>query len=58
MLQVVAASPRSASLAQITKATRLPKSSVSRLLGTLEHLDLVEQVGRRGATGWVRPWVS
>lgn len=48
VLQVVAASPRSASLAQITKATRLPKSSVSRMLTTLEHLDMVEQVGQRG----------
>lgn len=48
VLQVVAASPRSASLAQITKTTRLPKSSVSRMLATLEHLDMVEQVGQRG----------
>ena len=48
VLQVVAASPRSASLAQITKTTRLPKSSVSRMLTTLEHLDMVEQVGQRG----------
>jgi len=48
VLQVVVASPRSASLAQITKATRLPKSSVSRMLVTLEHLEMVEQVGRRG----------
>lgn len=48
VLQVVVASPRSASLAQITKTTRLPKSSVSRMLVTLEHLEMVEQVGRRG----------
>lgn len=48
VLQVVAASPRSAGLAQITKATRLPKSSVSRLLVTLEHLEMVERVSRRG----------
>ncbi len=48
VLQVVVASPRSASLAQITKATRLPKSSVSRMLVTLEHLEMVEQVGKRG----------
>lgn len=48
VLQVVTASPRSASLAQITKATRLPKSSVSRMLATLEHLEMVEQVGQPG----------
>ncbi len=48
VLQAVVAAPRSASLAQITKATRLPKSSVSRMLDTLEHLDMVEPVGQRG----------
>ncbi len=48
VLQVVAASPRSVTLAQITNATRLPKSSVSRMLVTLEHLEMVEQVGPRG----------
>ena len=48
VLQCVAASPRSAGLAQIAKGTRLPKSSVSRLLNTLEHLDMVEQIGQRG----------
>ena len=48
VLQVVSASPQSAGLAQIAQATRLPKSSVSRLLATLEHLEMVEQVGRRG----------
>lgn len=48
VLQVVAASQLSAGLAQIAKATRLPKSSVSRMLNTLEHLDMVERVGRRG----------
>ena len=48
VLQVVTNSPRSATLAQITNATRLPKSSVSRMLATLEHLEMVEQVGPRG----------
>ncbi len=48
VLRVVAASPQSTSLAQITKVTRLPKSSVFRMLDTLQHLDMVEQIGQRG----------
>ncbi len=42
------ASPNGVSLAQIAKVTRLPKSSVSRMLDTLGHLHMVEQVGQRG----------
>lgn len=48
MLRVVVASPNGASLARIARVTRLPKSSVSRMLDTLQHLDMVEQVGKRG----------
>ncbi|MDE0132705.1 MAG: IclR family transcriptional regulator [bacterium] len=48
VLRVVVASPNGVSLAQIARVTRLPKSSVSRMLDTLQHLDMVEQVGKRG----------
>ena len=48
VLRVVVASPNGASLARIARVTRLPKSSVSRMLDTLQHLDMVEQVGKRG----------
>lgn len=48
MLRVVVASPNGVTLARIARVTRLPKSSVSRMLDTLQHLDMVEQVGQRG----------
>ncbi len=48
VLRVVVTSPNGASLARIAKVTRLPKSSVSRMLDTLQYLEMVEQITQRG----------
>ena len=48
VLRVVVTSPNGASLARIAKVTRLPKSSVARMLDTLQYLEMVEQITQRG----------
>lgn len=48
ILQIVSAAPGSAGLAEIADAVGLPKSTASRILSTLEHLEMVEKAGRRG----------
>ena len=47
LLELLAGSPDGMRLARLVDATGLPKSSVHRVLGTLEDLDIVCHDGRR-----------
>jgi IclR family acetate operon transcriptional repressor len=48
ILQAIAAAEESVGISDLARATGLAKSTVSRLLGTLDHLNMVERAGTGG----------